>query len=66
MQATITEVGGFLRTVSIRKVDRLYAVEFSSQLTSAKHPLERRRNFSMMLNRVDLRVLNQLIEKSLT
>ena len=68
MKTTITKAGGFLRAVEVEAISAvpgLYQVQFSSQLDSARNPLEWKNNFALILTQKDLATLRDVFSAAL-
>ncbi|OQW86034.1 MAG: hypothetical protein BWK72_19130 [Rhodoferax ferrireducens] len=64
MKTVIAQTGDFVRQVEIVPISAqpgTYQLQFSSQLTSARNPLEWQRNFGLVLQKSELHKLNELI-----
>ena len=68
MKTTITNAGDFVRAVEVREIDAVpgtYRVQFSSQLHSARNPLEWQNNFALILREGELATLRDVLTAAL-
>lgn len=68
MTTILSSTGDFVREVAINPiegVENTYQLAFSSRLATAKHPLESKKNFDLILAAQELMTLRNLIDEAL-
>ena len=68
MKTTITKSGDFVRAVEVEPVAAVpgtYRLQFSSQLCSARNPLDWQNNFALILSEADLQTLRDVLSTAL-
>ena len=68
MKRTLSTTGDFVREVEIRPVTAIantFHLEFSSQLATARNPLEQMKNFDLQLTRDELLAFSQMVLQAL-